>query len=354
MPVVKNDKELRYRRLLEQKTLLLHEGLERIGCSHLKPRILSSALGEGFRSRAKFKIFTRPGGIRFMAKDPVRGEVTVEDMLWILPRWARVLPLRIRTILNAAFNHFPVDGFELKLSQGLREAHLTLSVKKGECRDYAPLAEELMARVTEVMGVAVPSRRSTFGENFVRHRIRGREFAAHYGAFFQSHPDLTPRLLDEAEKLIGGRKGSGWVDLYCGVGLLSLSLASPESRILGVDSNRKAVESADRNASHLGFVQARFVYARMESYPFQEMEIGPEDVVLINPPRSGCPEAVIRTVADPTPRVVCLVSCFPDTHFRDLEIWQALGYAVENMAALDTFPFTPFLETVTLLARKSS
>jgi 23S rRNA (uracil1939-C5)-methyltransferase len=277
----------------------------------------------------------------------------MNDMLWILPRWARAMPLSIRTILSATYKHFPVDGFELKLSHGLEEAHLTLSVKKEEFRDYAPLAEELTARVPEVKGVAVPSQRSTFGDNFVRHNIHGRDFMAHYSAFFQPHPGLTPRLLDKVAELIGERIGGGLVDLYCGVGLLSLSLASPESRILGVDSHRKAVESAKRNASSLGFTRTHFVCARMESFPFQEMEIGPEYVILIDPPRSGCPEAVIRTVADPVPHSVCLVSCCPGTHFRDLGLWQASGYAVEYMSALDLFPFTHFLETVTLLTRKS-
>jgi len=353
MPAVLNDLEKSYRQSLKAKALLLQRGLDRIGCRHLRPRIVSAALGKGFRSRTKIKIFSRPGGLRFMGTDPVGGEASLDDMLWIMPRWARALLLSIRTILIDTYKHFPLDGFELKLSHGLEQAHLTLSVKRGEPRDFTPLAEELMARIQEVRGVAVPSQRSAFGDDFIRHRIRGREFVAHYGAFFQSHPGLTPSLLDEVEKLIGERIGGGWVDLYCGVGLLSLSLASPESRILGVDSHRRAVESAERNASNLGFVQACFVCGRMESTPFREREIRSEDLVLIDPPRSGFPAAVIRTIADLAPRSLCLVSCFPDTHFRDLAAWQALGYAVENMSALDMFPFTQFLETVTLLTRKS-
>jgi 23S rRNA (uracil1939-C5)-methyltransferase len=281
------------------------------------------------------------------------GEAPLDDMLWIMPRWARALLLSIRTILIDTYKHFPLDGFELKLSHGLKQAHLILSVKRGEPRDFTPLAEELMARIQEVRGVAVPSLRLAFGDDFIRHRIRDREFVAHYGAFFQSHPGLTPSMLDEVEKLIGERIGGGWVDLYCGVGLLSLSLASPESWIMGVDSHTKAVESAARNAKSLGFTRAHFMCARMEFHSFQEMEIGPEEVILIDPPRSGCPAAIIRAVADLTPRAVCLVSCFPRTHFRDLESWQALGYAVEHMSALDMFPFTRFLETVTMLTRKS-
>jgi len=346
------DRERAYQRHLERKTRSLHAGLERLGFGSSRPRILHAPLEGGFRSRAKFKLYAHPETTRVFGTDPAAGEVPVEDMLWILPGWAREVVRKLQTSLLSRYTDLPVDGFELKLAHGRQEFHITLSVKRGEeGSSYEPLAAEILSRIPEALGVAVPSRRESFGDEWIRHRIGGREFLAHYSAFFQSHPDLTLPLLHEVRSVARASEGRTIVDLYCGVGLFSLFLGSPGTSIVGVDNHSRAVDSARRNAERMGFPQARYVCAEVESR-ISKIDLRPRDLVLLDPPRSGCPARTIRAVAALNPREVCLISCFPQTHFKDLELWKSAGYSLRRLSALDMFPFTRFLETVSLLERR--
>jgi len=346
------DRQAEYRIHLKEKTRSLHAGLDLLGYASCRPRIHAAPLEDGFRSRAKFKIFTGDGAARVCGTDPRCGEVSLEGMLWILPAWARGVVVQLQEALLSAQGEFPVDGSELKLAHGRQEAHLTLSVRKGRGPSYEPLAAQLLSGFREIRGVAVPSRRESFGEEWIRNRINGLECMAHYSAFFQSHPGLTPRLLRELREVLGGYQGRRIIDLYCGVGLLSLSLALHHTPILGVDSHSGAVDSAVRNAVLLGSLHARFVCSSVESH-IASLDIRPEDLMLLDPPRSGCPAEVIRAIAGRGPREVCLISCCPQTQFRDLSIWGASGYSLRRMSALDMFPFTEFLETVALLEKQS-
>jgi tRNA/tmRNA/rRNA uracil-C5-methylase (TrmA/RlmC/RlmD family) len=345
------DREKAYQSHLELKTRSLCVELDRLGYGSLCSRIIHAPLEGGFRSRAKFKIYTGPETGRVCGTDPSAGEVPVEDMLWILPGWARDVVRKLPAYLLSKYADLPVDGFEVKLAHGRQEFHLTLSVKRGKGgRSYEPLAAEILSRIPGVLGVAVPSRRESFGDEWIRHRIDGREFLAHYSAFFQSHPGLTLPLLQEVRNISRASKGRAIVDLYCGVGLFSLFLGSPDTPILGVDNHAQAVDSAKRNAERMGFQRAQYVCAEVESW-IQMIDLQPRDLVLLDPPRSGCRAQIIRAIAAQNLRDVCLISCFPQTHFRDLEVWRSAGYSLSRMSALDMFPFTRFLETVSLLER---
>lgn len=345
------DRQAEYSIHVEEKTRSLHAGLDLLGYGSCRPRIHTAPLEDGFRSRAKFKIFTDDGAARMCGTDPVCGEVPLDGMLWILPVWARGMVVLLQEALLSAQGEYPVDGLEMKLAHGRQEAHLTLSVRKGRGPSYEPLAAQLLSGFHEIRGVAVPSRRESYGEEWIRNRIDGLECIAHCSAFFQSHPGLTPRLLRELREISGGHGGRRIIDLYCGVGLLSLSLDSHHTPILGVDNHAGAVDSAGRNADLLGSLQARFVCSRVESH-IASLDIRPDDLVLLDPPRSGCPVEVIQTIAGKAPRRVCLISCCPQTQFRDLSIWSASGYSLRRMSALDMFPFTEFLETVALLEKQ--
>jgi 23S rRNA (uracil1939-C5)-methyltransferase len=74
--------------------------------------------------------------------------------------------------------------------------------------------------------------------------------------------------------------------------------------------------------------------------------------VLINPPRSGCPPKVINAITSRNPNHVLLISCSLKTHAIDLVMWKKGGYEILSLKAFDMFPFTDFLETVTVLKRE--
>ena len=337
---------------LGKKQRTLESGLTRLGWSAALPVIETAPLQDGIRTRSKLKIFPEADGIRVCGTDPVRGEVSLQDILWVFPEWFQSLPLQIRDIVASDYHDFPVDGLEVNLSHGKQQAHILLSVKRGQRSDYMPFAEKLLNQLTPVKGVAIPSQRISCGDDWVPHTILGIDFIAHHTAFFQSHPALTPRLLQTVKQALGEKVHPEILDLYCGVGLFSLFLGSPNTRVLGVDSHALAIKSARRNARRMRHISSQYVCSRLEDC-IQNIEMPASCLVLLDPPRSGCSAGIIEAVVALSPDRICLISCWPATHFRDLAIWTAADYAISSIAALDMFPLTDFLETVTVLEKRA-
>jgi tRNA/tmRNA/rRNA uracil-C5-methylase (TrmA/RlmC/RlmD family) len=337
-----------YSAYLQEKTEAMLKRLEELGCSHLCPAIVETDVDRGYRNRAKFKIFGSERGVQIMGTDPVRREVPVEESLWILPEWGRAAVLEAGDVFSGLYENFRVDGFEIQLVHGREEGHLILSVKKDIPVSYDSLAEKLLDSIPTLKGLAIPSQEKEYGTPFLRHRIAGLEILAHYSAFFQSNLQLTARLIDRVRSLFVSEKTERIYDLYCGVGLFSCALWDASEEIRGVDNNRWAIQSARLNAERMGLKPGNFLVSAVQNY-FQNHYLRPEDRLIINPPRSGVPADLIKTLASQKPEKICLISCFLDTHVRDLKSWLAEGYSIESLSAYDMFPFTGFLETVTLL-----
>lgn len=340
-----------YKKDLEKKTLFIEEFLREAGLSHINTPIVPTPVRDGYRGRAKFKIFKRGKDAAVYGTDPVQGEVPFKRGLWLLPEWGQEVARKVIQVLLSQHSVYEVDGLEIQLTHGRELTHVTLSVKKTRKDPYLTLASALLEHVPGLVGVAVPSQRLDAGELFLSHRILNLEIKAHHAAFFQSNLRLLPELLNMVEDWLDGRSRCSIKDLYCGVGLFSFFAGTEHSHILGVDSSRNAVESARKNAAAFGFSRSAFICSTIEKF-VNEAEFSAEDLIFIDPPRSGCPASVVSAVAGHKPRNICLVSCSLDSHVRDLKQWQEEGYRVVSLAAFDMFPFTEFLETVTLLDRE--
>lgn len=312
---------------------------------------MPTVLERGFRNRAKFKIFGTSRKLEVKGTDPLSGEISASEAIWILPGWGRKLVADTIGVISQNLHRYWIDGFEVQLTHGDRRAHLTLSVKRSKSRSYAKLADLLLSEISILKGVSIPSQKSDFGESYLFHAIFGKKFFSHHAAFFQSNLQLTPRLLGDVQKKsqeIGFRR---IIDLFCGVGLFSLFLSRNDTEIIGVDNNKRAIESARRNADYHGISHASFIYSSAETYTHRA-RLFPDDFVLIDPPRSGCPNSLIETIAKHSPCYVCSVSCCLKTHTRDLKEWVKRGYSILSFSAFDMFPFTEFLETAAFMAKK--
>ncbi len=343
--------EKAYRIHLEKKTSVMRGRLDGIGYGHLCSGIIPSPLKDGYRNRAKFKIYPRDEKIELKGTDPVQGETPYEEALWIFPEWGRELIKQIADIISSGYQAFPVDGFELQLTHGRKEAHITLSVKRSIVHPYSELAQRLLAEISALKGIAVPSQKKEFGEAFLNHSLLDTDILAHYDAFFQSNLHLTPELLTEVMSICVQSPPAEIVDVYCGIGLFSLFIGKKGSRILGVDSHEKAIESAQINAAKMGLKKASYVCSSAEEF-VKESNLGCPDIILIDPPRAGCQPQVISRISSVSSPRICLVSCAIDTHVRDLVQWKQEGYVPVSFQAFDMFPFTEFIETVTLLSRQ--
>jgi tRNA/tmRNA/rRNA uracil-C5-methylase (TrmA/RlmC/RlmD family) len=342
----------RYKQYFEQKAERWRERLAEVFLDNRFAGIIPTPVSKGYRSRAKYKVFGNPESISIIGTDPLLGEVSFKEALWILPPWGRNIVNGIGKVISDNSNHYWVDGFELQLAHGNKQAHVTLSVKKQDEKSYAELARCLLDNISFLEGVSIPSKKQDLGNSYLLHKIDKKNFFSQYAAFFQSNICLTPRLVKEVKN--GCKKGDfrRILDLYCGVGLFSLSISDNNTPVVGVDINKRAIDSARLNAENLGHSCVSFVCSPVENFlPYAS--IGHQDLVIIDPPRSGCPESLIRVLSEIQPGLICSISCEPSSHIRDLKQWVDNGYEIQSIVAMDMFPFTEFLETVAFLRRTS-
>jgi 23S rRNA (uracil1939-C5)-methyltransferase len=166
-------------------------------------------------------------------------------------------------------------------------------------------------------------------------------------AFFQVNHELLEPLILAA---IGKSQGEIAFDLYCGAGLFTVPLARRFEQVIGVESNPIAANFALVNLQRAQLSNTRIVTSRvgewLQSRPPESKAI---DFVLIDPPRSGAENNVIKGILYRHPRHISYVSCDPATLARDLKKLLAGGYSLDSVAAFDMFPQTHHVETVVRL-----
>lgn len=173
-------------------------------------------------------------------------------------------------------------------------------------------------------------------------------------SFYQVNPAQTEKLyriaLDYAS-LTG--EETVW-DLYCGIGTISLFLASKAKQVYGVEVIPEAIEDAKENARINGIKNAEFFVGKVEEVlPGKyENENIYADVIVVDPPRKGCDEICLATIIKMQPKRIVYVSCDSATLARDLKILCASGYKLEKVRPVDQFGHTVHVETVVLLSQQ--
>lgn len=180
--------------------------------------------------------------------------------------------------------------------------------------------------------------------------VAGRPFQLPAGSFFQTNLALLPELLARIEALAAPYRGGTIADLYCGVGLFGLWLAAtwPESAVVGIEVDPLAIEAAEATARDWGLANCRFV-ARPAERALGELPV--VDLLIVDPPRSGLDEKLLRALIERGPRAFVYVSCEPATLARDLAILAAGGYTVHSVEVFDFFPQTYHVESLAFLTK---
>lgn len=174
-------------------------------------------------------------------------------------------------------------------------------------------------------------------------------------SFYQVNPVQTKKLYETALEYAGLSGEETVFDLYCGIGTISLFLVQKAKKVYGVEIVSQAIEDAKKNAALNGIINAEFFVGKAEEVlPEQYGENGIyADVIVVDPPRKGCDEALLDTIVKMQPERVVYVSCDSATLARDLRYLCDRGYEVKKVQAVDMFPATVHVETVVLLEKKA-
>lgn len=192
------------------------------------------------------------------------------------------------------------------------------------------------------------------GEEVIQETLGDLHFELSARAFFQLNPEQTVKLYDEVKKAAGLTGKEKIADAYCGVGTIGLWLADGASEVRGMDTIEAAVQDAQKNAERHGIQNATYVTGTAEHWLPKWVEEGwRPDVVVVDPPRTGCDQKLLDAIKKVKPKKFVYVSCNPSTLAKDIE-YLAKDYKVEYMQPVDMFPHTAHVEVIVKLVLKGT
>ena len=233
-----------------------------------------------------------------------------------------------------------------------REAELVRALRRAE-----PNLAGIVLGVNEKHNNVIlgDSYRALWGEDFLSDTLCGLTFRLSVPSFYQVNPAQTEVLYGKALEFAGLTGTETVLDLYCGIGTISLVMARKAGMVWGAEVVPQAVDDAIANAQRNHIENARFLCADAgEAARYLEGEGVRPDVVCVDPPRKGLAEDVVDTIADMGPERVVYVSCDPGTLGRDVKRFAGRGYTLKKAVAMDMFPRTAHVETVCLLSKLQS
>lgn len=193
-----------------------------------------------------------------------------------------------------------------------------------------------------------------WGEHYLYDEINGIQFAISARSFYQVNPEQTNRLYSKALEYADLTGNETVIDAYCGIGTISLFLAKKARHVYGVEIVPEAITDAKRNAKLNQITNATFAVGQAEEVIPRWYDQGIDaDVIVVDPPRKGCDEALLRTMIEMKPKRIVYVSCNPGTLARDLRILEDGGFKTEEVTPVDMFPQTTHVEAVASLVINS-
>lgn len=192
-----------------------------------------------------------------------------------------------------------------------------------------------------------------WGDEVIHDYIGDIRFAISPRSFYQVNPEQTKILYDKALEYAELSGDETVIDAYCGIGTISLFLAKKARKVYGVEIVPEAIEDAKKNAVLNGITNVEFAVGEAETViPNWYKEGINADVLVVDPPRKGCDENLLKTIAAMKPKKVVYVSCNPGTLARDLRYLEDNGYKTVEVQPVDMFPQTMHCEAVAKIILK--
>ncbi|MBS0654303.1 MAG: 23S rRNA (uracil(1939)-C(5))-methyltransferase RlmD [Verrucomicrobia bacterium] len=359
---------LSYQKQLETKRQRVIDALQRIGkITEVEvPPCLPSPSPLSYRNKIQLPVKNNPEGLAFgLYAKGSHDLVEVSSCLIHCPMGEEIYrEVRRLTTKSGIAAYDPLTGegdlrhLLIKSAKVTGQAlviFVTASSKQGR---WTALAEQIMAACPQVKGVvqAVNKQKGNriLGQQFhllagaghIHERLGDLTFKVSPASFFQVNPEQAVLLYAKALAFAELEGSETVLDAYCGVGTLSLFFAKQAKSVLGVESVPEAIEDAKENALLNNIHNVSFVCAQAEHYCRALSAI---DVAILNPPRKGCDELLLKELKRLRPKTIVYISCDPGTLARDLGLLRDFGYEVEKVQPFDMFPQTAHVECVVKL-----
>ena len=362
-----------YEEECRMKAERVRQALNRIGGEALEEvPLLSAPTCYGYRNKAQYPVASKKGRVYAGFFRAGTHDVVENDRCLILPEETD----GVKKIVIDYVNHYRVSAYDEATHQGLLRH---IYVRRGAVSKQVlvclvvngrklPHPEELIQRLKAVPGftslvLSVNTKRGNtvlgdefitlYGPGYIEDTLCGLNFRLSARSFYQVNHHQAQRLYEAAISQAGITKEDTVLDLYCGVGTITLIMAKAAKRVIGVEVIPQAVQDANDNARRNGIENAEFFCGDAGQAALELEAKGIKaDVAVVDPPRKGLNADAIEALARMAPRRIVYVSCDPATLARDVALLKQRGYELRSAQAADLFPKCAHVESLAVLSRR--
>ena len=348
--------------------------LNRLGGESLeKVDILSAPTCYGYRNKAQYPVAAKKGRAYAGFFKAGTHEVVENKRCLILPAETDA----VKDAVMDYVNQFRIPAYDEISHTGLLRH---IYVRRGAVSEQIlvclavngrsiPKVHELVGRLKKIPGfttlvLSVNTKKGNavlgdrfitlHGPGYIEDTLCGLNFRLSPRSFYQVNHHQAQRLYEAAIAQAEITKNDTVLDLYCGVGTITLCMASAAGKVIGVEMIPQAVEDAKDNAKRNGIENAEFFCGDAGQAALELERKGIKaDVVVVDPPRKGLNADTIEALARFAPRRIVYVSCDPATLARDVALLKERGYVLKNAMAADLFPRCSHVESIVCLTKEN-
>jgi 23S rRNA (uracil1939-C5)-methyltransferase len=327
---------IHYPAQLHYKADVVRDQLARLGGLNDVPVRPARAVGEPWGYRNHVQLHSSPHGLGYVSADG-----------------KRVVPIDTCPIMHPLIAEL-FSELEIEI-ENLERLSLRVGDNTGhqlvifETTDDEPFELMVDRPVSCVLVLGDGTSVTLVGNDYLFERVAGHQYRVSAGSFFQVHTDGAEALLETVADYLSPRPHQTLLDLYSGVGLFSIALATQVARVIAVEADPAAAADAHFNIVAAGLDNVQVINHDVAHGLTNLHE--PIHSVIVDPPRSGCGPDVIRRLVSLRPERLVYVACDPATLARDARIIANSGYSLDEVQPLDLFPQTYHIESVALFVR---
>ena len=350
----------------------VRQALNRIGGESLEEiPLLSAPTCYGYRNKAQYPVSSKKSRVFAGFFRAGTHQVVENERCLILPEETD----KVKEIVISYVNQFRISAYDEESHKGLlRHIYVRRGAVSGQvlvclvCNGRKlPHANVLIEKLKAVSGftslvLAVNTRPGNailgdefitlYGPGYIEDTLCGLQFRLSPRSFYQVNHHQAQRLYDAAIAQAQITKEDLVLDLYCGVGTITLAMAKAAGKVIGVEVIEQAVQDAKENALRNNIENAEFFCgdAGKAALELEAKGIRP-DVIVVDPPRKGLNADTIEALDKMSPRRIVYVSCDPATLARDVALLKERGYKLQNAMAADLFPRCAHVESIVCLTK---
>ena len=350
----------------------VRQALNRIGGESLTEMpILAAPDCHGYRNKAQYPVSSKRGRVFAGFFKAGTHQVVENERCLILPEETD----SVKKIVIDYVNHYRISAYDEAVHKGLlRHIYVRRGALSGQILvclvvngRKLPHPEDLVRRLQGIHGfttlvLSVNTQKGNtilgdefitlYGPGYIEDTLCGLNFRLSARSFYQVNHYQAQRLYEAAITQAEITKDDTVLDLYCGVGTITLCMSKAAGKVIGVEVIPQAVEDARDNAKRNGVENAEFFCGDAGQAALAlEAQGVKADVVVVDPPRKGLNADAIEALARFAPRRIVYVSCDPATLARDIGLLKKRGYALKNAMACDLFPKCAHIESIVCLTR---